>query len=148
MTALTRWNPFAEMEAVQNRLSSFLDSPLVRNGTQLPALIEWSPLIDLIETADEYLIRADLPAMSKDDVSVTVEGNTMILKGTRPFEALPEGAEYVLNERPYGTFTRTFTLPDWANASHVRAEFKHGVLTVSVQKAEQAKARTIAIQGE
>lgn len=147
MTALTRWNPFAEMEAMQDRLSSFLSAP-VRNGGPTPTDGEWAPLVDVIETGEEYLIRADLPGVNKNDLSVKLEDGELIIEGTRSVEPLPEGAKYTFNERPYGTFTRTFVLPDWADASHIQAEFKQGVLTVKVQKAECAKSRTIAIQGD
>ena len=148
MTALTQWNPFGEMDALQNRLSSFADWSPVRNGHSTPANEEWSPLIDVIETGDEYHIRADLPGVGKDALSITLEGGELTLKGVRQAEPLAEGAHYVLAERPYGTFTRTFVMPAWADASCIQAELKGGVLTVKVQKAEQAKARTIAIQGE
>ncbi len=147
MNALTQWNPFKEMEAMQNR-SSFSDWAPGRNGHQPPTPGEWEPLIDVIETGDEYLIYADLPGVSKDGLSVTLEGGELTLQGTRRFEPLAEGAQYVFNERPYGTFTRTFVMPSWADVSCIQADFSHGVLTVKVQKSEQAKARSIAIQGD
>lgn len=133
---------------MRNRLSSFSDWPLIRNGHATPADRQWAPPVDVIETGDEYLIRADLPGVGKNDLSVTLEGGELIVQGSRSVEPLPEGAQYTFNERPYGTFTRRFVLPDWADVSHIQAEFKHGVLTVKVQKAEQAKARAIAIRGE
>jgi HSP20 family protein len=148
MTALTQWNPFAEMEEMQNRLSAFPEFAPVRNGSHAPAAEEWAPPIDVIETADEYLIQADLPGVNKGDLSVTLQRGELTLMGTRAAEPLAEGARYVFNERPYGTFTRTFVVPEWADASHIQAEFKHGVLTVKLQKAEQAKPRAIAITGE
>ena len=148
MTALTQWNPFGEMDALQNRLSSFADWSPVRNGHSTPANEEWSPLIDVIETGDEYHIRADLPGVGKDALSITLEGRELTLKGTRGAEPLAEGAHYVLAERPCGTFTRTFVLPAWADASCIQAELKGGVLTVTVRKADQARAGTIIVQGE
>lgn len=144
MTALTHWNPFAETEAMQNRLSSFSDCLPVRNAYQTSA---WAPLIDVIETSEEYLIRADLPGVRKTDLSVTFEGGELTLTGTRQAEQLTQGAKYVFTERPSGAFIRTFVLPEWADASHIQAEFHHGVLTVKVLKADQAKTRAIAIQG-
>jgi HSP20 family protein len=148
MNAMTQWNPFQQMEALQNRLSSFSGWTPVRNGHYSPPEAEWAPPIDVIETADEYLIRADLPGVSKSDLSVTLEDGELILKATRRAEPLAEGAQYVFNERAYGTFTRTFGMPSWAEASSINADFKHGVLTVKVQKTEKAKARTIAVRGE
>jgi HSP20 family protein len=148
MTALTQWTPFEEMDALQNRLSSFADWSPVRNGRSTAPNEEWSPFIDVIETGDEYHIRADMPGVGKDALSITLEGGELTLKGTRRAEPLAESGHYVLAERPYGTFTRTFVMPDWADASGIQAELKGGVLTVKVRKAEQARARTIAIQGE
>lgn len=148
MTALTHWNPFQEMETMQNQLSSLSDWPLIRNGRATPADRQWAPPVDVIETGDEYLIRADLPGVDRNDLRVTLEAGELTIQGSRSVEPLPEGAQYTFNERPYGTFTRTFVLPDWADASRIQAEFKQGVLTVRVQKAEQAKARIIAVQGE
>ena len=104
--------------------------------------------VDVIETPNEYLIHADLPGVSKSDLSVTLENGHVIIKGQRPTDALAEGTSYLVNERAYGAFTRTFILPDHAEASHIEADFKQGVLTVKVPKAEKAKARSIAIQGE
>lgn len=136
------------MEAL-SRLSSFSDGLPFRNGHTAPANREWAPLIEVIETNDAYLIRADLPGVDKsDDISVRLEGGELILMGTRQAEPLAEGAQYKFTERPYGTFTRRFVLPSWADASHIHADYKHGVLTVKVEKGEQAKAREIAIQGE
>ena len=149
MTALTRWNPFEEMEAVQNRLSSFLDWTPVRNGNHAPTVNEWAPLSDVIETGDEYLIRADLPGVNKNELSVTLEHGELVIKGTRPAEQqLAEGAEYLFSERPFGVFTRTFKMPSSADASRIQAEFKDGVLTVRVAKDEKAKPRAITIKAE
>ena len=148
MTALTQWNPFGETDALRNRLSSFADWSPVRSGHSTSADEEWAPLIDVIETGDEYYIRADLPGVSKDTLSITLEGGELTLKGVRQAEPQVAGAHCVLAERPYGTFTRTFVMPAWADASCIQAELKGGVLTVKVQKAEKAKARTIAIQVE
>lgn len=148
MNALTQWNPFQQMESLPNRLSSFPGWTPVRNGHYSPPEAEWAPPIDVIETGDAYLIRADLPGVSRSDLSVTLEDGELTLKATRPAEPLAEGAHYVFNERAYGTFTRTFVMPSWVDASCIHADFKHGVLTVKVQKSDQAKARTIAIRGE
>lgn len=148
MTALTPWNPLQQMEALQNRLSSFLEGSPVRNGQHNPPQLRWAPAIDVIETADEYVIRADLPGVQKKDLGVTLEDGNLTIQGLREPEVLPEGAEYAFNERPYGMFARTLILPSWAEASGIEAEFKHGVLTVKVRKAEQARARAIAIHGD
>lgn len=146
MTSVTQWNPFREMQELQNRLSSLSDWSSPRNG--YTADIQWAPLVDVLETNDEFVIRADLPGMQKNDVSVTLDDGKLVITGKRLAEALPDGAEYVFNERPCGTFTRSFVMPGWADPSGINAEFKHGLLEVRVKKAEKAKARLIAIKGD
>jgi len=141
MAAVTQWNPFQEREGTQTGSSSSQGYP---DGD----LNEWEPPVDVIETGDEFVIRSDLPGVDKSDLSVTLEGGELTLKGSRTEQALPENAQYLVNERAYGTFTRTLVVPSWADASCIQAEFKHGVLLVTVRKPAQAKARTIAIQGE
>jgi HSP20 family protein len=141
-------NPFEEMEAVQNRLSSFFGWTPVRDGYHAPIENQWAPLIDVIETGDEYLIRADLPGVTRNDFSVTLERGELVIKGTRPAEQLAKGAHYMFNERPSGSFTRTFEMPSHADAARIQAEFKDGVLTIHVGKDEKAKPRAITVQTE
>lgn len=149
MTALTRWNPFEEMEAMQNRLSSFFNwHPVRGNEYESSAETEWSPLVDVIETADEYLIRADLPGVSKSDVSVTLENDELVVQGSRPHASDPEGARYLNTELAYGRFSRVIQLPAGADSDRIRATFKDGVLTVRLPKQEQAKPRQIKISNE
>jgi len=146
MTALTRWNPFAEMDAMQNRLFSSFGLTPVR-GAQSPSESQWAPFVDVIETGDEYIIRADLPGVTKDDLSVTLENGQLLIRGKRPAEALREGAHYLHNEVPYGAFSRWVALPSDADAGRIDASFNSGVLTVRVAKDEKAKPRLITING-
>jgi HSP20 family protein len=145
MTALTRWNPFEEMDAMQNRLSSFFDWAPVSNSDQSTEEYPWAPLVDVIETGDEYMIRADLPGVSKDGLSVTLENGELIIKGNRPNPSLAEGAQYLVSEAAYGPFERTIQLPSDADAAKINAAFKDGVLIAHVAKLEQAKPRAIEI---
>ena len=149
MTALTRWNPFQEMQEMQNRLSSFFDGAPVRETSPAESQAQtWAPLIDVIETADEYLIRADLPGVSHKDLSVTLENGELIIKGARSEEQLANGAEYLYSQRAAGTFLRSFELPSDADAERINAHFKDGVLTVHVAKHEKAKPRAITVKAE
>jgi HSP20 family protein len=145
MTALTRWNPFEEMDAMQNRLSSFFDMEPARNGHPSSDQDEWAPLVDAIETSDEYMIRADLPGVTKDSLSVTFEKGDLLIKGNRPQESPGEGAQYLISELAHGPFTRIIELPSDADAGKINAAFKDGVLTVHVAKHEAAKPRAIEI---
>jgi HSP20 family protein len=143
---LTRWEPLGEMEEFQNRLSTLFSRPLRRgNGREEITLPEWTPLADITEDEKEYLIKADLPGMKKEDVKVTVENGVLIISGERQFEKEEKKRKYHRVERGYGTFMRSFTLPDDADGDKIKAEFKNGLLTVHLPKSEHAKPKQIEV---
>lgn len=148
MTALTRWNPFREMEELQNRLLSVfnLTTPRRGDGQESITVAEWIPLVDIVEDDREYLIKAELPEMRKEDVKVTVENGVLTISGERKLEKEEKGKKYHRIERAYGSFVRSFTLPDDADADKVSAEFKDGVLKVHVAKSEAAKPKQIEVK--
>lgn len=148
MTALTRWNPFREMEELQNRLLSVfnLATPRRGDGQESITVAEWAPLVDIIEDDKEYLLKAELPEMRKEDVKVTVENGVLTISGERKLEKEEKGRKYHRIERAYGSFVRSFTLPDDADADRVSAEFKDGVLKVHVAKSEAAKPKQIEVK--
>lgn len=149
MTAITRWNPFKEMEELQGRLSSLLgQAPARWNGSKEEnmTVAQWAPLVDITEDDREYVIKAELPEVRKEDVKLTVENGTLNISGERTFEKEDKGLRYHRVERSYGAFVRSFVLPDDADASKVAAEFKDGVLRVRVQKHEKALPKSIEIK--
>jgi len=144
---LTRWEPLREMEEFQNRLSTLFGRPSRRgNGREEITLPDWTPLADITEDEREYLIKAELPEVRKEDVKVTVENGVLTISGERKFEKEEKKRKYHRVERGYGTFMRSFALPDDADFSKVNAEFKNGVLTVHVPKSEQAKPKQIEVK--
>ena len=144
---LTRWEPFREMEEFQNRLSTLFGRPLRRtNGREEITLPEWTPLADITEDDKEYLIKAELPEMKKEDVKVTVENGVLTISGERKFEQEEKKKKYRRVERGYGTFMRSFTLPDDADFNKVNAQFKNGVLMVHVPKSERAQPKQIEVK--
>jgi HSP20 family protein len=149
MNALTRWDPFKEMNELQNRLSTFFGRTPVsgQNGEQENMTVaEWAPLVDITEDDKEYLIKAELPEVKKDAVKVTVENGVLTITGERKIEKEEKGRKYHRVERAYGNFVRSFTLPDDADANKVNAEFKDGVLKVHVAKSEAAKPKQIEVK--
>jgi HSP20 family protein len=142
-----KWNPFKEMDELQNRLNHFFGTPTPTraNDEESMAPARWAPLVDIVEDEKEYLIKAELPEIKKDDISVKVEKGILSITGERKFEKEENEKKYHRVERSYGHFTRTFSLPDDADAEHVKAEFKDGVLLVHVQKAEKAKPKQIEV---
>jgi len=149
MNALTRWNQLKELEALQHGLGSlFGPSPvhLSEGQEEQMAVPEWAPLVDISEDDKEYLIKAELPEVKKDDVKVTAEEGTLTIMGERKFEKEEKGKKYHRVERAYGSFGRTFSLPDDASPGKVTAEFKDGVLTVHLTKTEKAKPQQIEVK--
>jgi HSP20 family protein len=149
MSAITRWDPFKELDEVQNRLSTLFDRVATRRqqvGNEVMTVAEWSPLVDITEDDREYLIKAELPEVKKEDVKVTVENGVLTITGERKFEKEEKGKKYHRIERAYGNFIRSFTLPDDADANKVSAEFKDGVLSVRVSKSDTAKPKQIEVK--
>jgi HSP20 family protein len=149
MNTLTRWNQLREMEALRHGLGSlFARSPAQRPDGQeeLMAVAEWAPVVDISEDDQEYLIKAELPEVKKEDVKVTAEEGTLTIMGERKFEKEVKNKKYHRVERAYGSFGRSFSLPDDASPGKVSAEFKDGVLTVRLAKDEKAKPQQIEVK--
>ena len=149
MTTLTRWDPFKELDELQNRLSMlFGRAPVRKDGGREEAmtLAEWAPLVDIIEEEKEYRIKAELPEVNKSDVKVTVQDDVLTIAGERTFEKEETGRKYHRVERAYGSFARSFTLPEDADAAKVSADFKDGVLIVHLPKSEKARPKSIEVK--
>jgi HSP20 family protein len=149
MNALTRWDPFKDMEETHNRLAKIfgLSQPRFGNsGQELMTIAEWAPSVDIIEDEKEWLVKADLPEVKKEDVKVTVENGVLTITGERKLEKEEKDRKYHRVERSYGSFYRSFTLPDAADSPKVSAEFKEGVLKVHLPKSEKAKPKAIEVK--
>ncbi len=140
-----RWEPFEAVDAMFNRLPFFgFGRPRLGKGEYF----EWSPTVDISETDTEYLIRAALPAVRKEDVKVTYEDGLLTLSGERRQEEREKDEKFHKIESYYGNFLRSFALPDAIEAEAIKAESRDGVLTIHVPKAktEMKKATTIKVQ--
>jgi HSP20 family protein len=149
MNALTRWDPFKEMEDLQSRFAKLFGLAPPRGGNggkELMTVTEWAPSVDIIEDEKEWLVKADLPEVKKEDVKVTVENGVLTITGERKLEKEEKEKKYHRIERSYGNFLRSFTLPDYADGSRVSAEFKDGVLKVHLPKSEKAKPKAIEVK--
>jgi HSP20 family protein len=147
MNTLTRWEPFREMEDLQNRLSTLFGRTPMRRGSgkESITLPEWTPLADITEDDREYVIKAELPELRKEDVKVTVENGVLTISGERKFEKEEKKKKYHRVERGYGSFVRTFALPEDANANKVKAQFKQGMLELHLPKNEKGKPKQIEV---
>jgi len=148
MNALKRWDPFKEMDELQRRLGSFIGLSPQRpaNGKEDMTVAEWMPLVDITEDDQAYLIKAELPDVRKEDVKVTVENGVLNISGERKFEKEDQNKRYHRIERAYGSFTRSFAVPDDADDSAVSAEFKDGLLTVRLAKSEKARPKSVEVK--
>lgn len=148
MNALTRWDPFRELEDMQSRLTSVLGrrSQQEDGNKESIAATQWTPLVDVVEDEKEYVITAELPEIQKNDIKLSVENGMLVLSGERKFKKEENGRKYRRIERAYGTFVRTFTLPDDADSANVNAQFKDGVLAVHIAKRESARPKLIEVK--
>lgn len=144
--ALVRWEPIREVSSIQNEVNrlfdSFFDAPRADRGPR-----RWVPAMDLVESGDHYVLRADLPGLTEDDVKIELDERTLTVSGERKraTESEQDGVHRV--ERAYGSFSRSLTLPAGVDADAISARFDRGVLEVKVPKPAQHKPRRIAIEG-
>ena len=158
MNALQKWNPFRgssvwdpirEMEEMQSRVASLFGRrlPLKKDGGEEElTLTEWIPAVDIAEDDKEYTIKVELPGVNKEDVRVSVEGGVLSISGERKTEKEEKNKKYHRIERTYGSFARSFTLPEGTASDRVGAEFKNGVLKVHLPKDENAKPKSIDVK--
>lgn len=148
MSSVARWDPFRELEELSERLNRVFGRPPVRRDNSKEALTvaDWIPAVDISESESEYLIKAELPGVKKEDIKVTLQEGVLTIQGERKQEKEEKGRKYHRIERSYGTFMRSFTLPDSADDSKVSAEFKDGLLSLHVPKSEKAKPKAIEVK--
>ncbi len=146
--ALVRWDPFRELEDVSDRLNRMFARPSVSrtSGKENMIVADWTPAVDISETDGEYQIKAEIPDVKKEDVKVTVEDGVLTIQGERKQEKEEKGRRFHRIERSYGSFVRTFSLPDVIDEDKVKAEFKDGVLNLHLPKSEKAKPKAIEVK--
>ncbi len=145
---MTPMETFRELENVSERLSRLLAAGRATGDGQKEsmALADWIPAVDVLETDTEFQIRAELPGIEKEQVSLAVEEGVLTISGRREQEKEENGKRYHKIERAYGSFARSFTVPDIVDQHKVSAEFKNGVLTVRLPKSEKARPKSIEVK--
>ncbi|PSQ86624.1 MAG: heat-shock protein [Bacteroidetes bacterium SW_8_64_56] len=145
MTQLTRRTSDRRLRDLQREVDSIFDQFFGRSEDEDTSAV-WAPRTDLSETDDAFRIRLDVPGMTKDDITINLQNNTLTVSGERTSERTDEGEEYVRVERAFGNFHRTFTLPNAVDRENVEAAYEDGVLTIHVPKTEESTRRQIEIQ--
>jgi HSP20 family protein len=144
--AIVRWEPFRDLVTAQRDFGRlFRDAFSSQLGETELSTRSWAPPVDIYETEDAIVLKAELPGVDPKDVEVRVEDNTLYLKGERKFEKEVKEQNYHRVERSYGSFARSFSLPNSISSDKVKAEFKDGLLTLTMPKREEAKPKTIKI---
>jgi len=144
------WDPFGEMVDMRDRVGRLFDEYF----GQFPVTREealgrvWAPAVDIYEDKDNIIVKAELPGMKKEDLSIEVKDNVLTLSGERKHEEETKKENFHRIERSYGKFSRSFTLPDSVKVDKVKANYKDGVLEISLPKAEEAKTKAIPIRVE
>jgi HSP20 family protein len=137
------WDPFTGLAEIQDEVNRLFDTSLRRHGG---FEADFSPALDVVVEKDNVLVKADLPGLGKDDISVTLQDNYLTIKGEKKHEVEQKEANCFLSERVHGSFTRTIELPAAVDAAKIDARFKDGVLHVTLPKTEQAKPKQIEVK--
>jgi len=144
---IVRWEPLRELSSLQNEMNRLFNTAFDAPGTGNGGARRWTPAMDLVETDDHFVLRADLPGMQESDVTIELEDNLLTVSGERKPEHESKQEGFYRLERAFGTFSRSLTLPRGIDPEAVTAGFENGVLEVRVPKPEQRKPRKIAIAG-
>lgn len=141
LTRVSTWPTLGRLTDLRDEIDRFFESPLSRTSE----LLGWAPAFDVYEEKDNFIVKAELPGMKKEDISVSLHEGNLIISGERKSETKSEGTEVYRAERFFGKFQRAVSLPTMVAANNVKAEYKDGILTVTLPKAEEAKPKQIEV---
>jgi len=145
MNTITRWDQGRGLTALQDQVNRLFEDNFTRDRSGHADLATWAPPVDIYETENELVIKADLPDVQDKDIDVRVENNTLTIRGERKFEQNVNEDNYLRIERSYGSFMRSFSLPNTVSSENIRAEYRNGVLTLHMAKLEESKPKQIKI---
>jgi HSP20 family protein len=143
--AVSRWDPFRDLMSIQNELNRLFGRTYAGSEGG-PSSGSWMPALDVFETQDKFVVTVELPGVNPDEVDVAVEDSTLTITGERKFYDNVSDEAFHRVERRYGSFARSLSLPQTADAERIEASFDRGVLTIEVPKVEQAKPKRIQIR--
>lgn len=144
MNSITRWDPFSSISALHEQVNRLFECNLSHDRNQ-SALTAWAPSVDIYETENELVIKADLPEVQEKDIDVRVENNMLTIRGERRLEREVKEEDYLRVERSYGAFTRSFSLPNTVNTEAIQASYADGVLKVTLPKRAESKPKQVKV---
>jgi HSP20 family protein len=145
MNTITRWDQSRGSTSLQDQVNRLFEDNFTRDRSGHADLATWAPPVDIYETENELVVKADLPDLQEKDIDVRVENNTLTIRGERKFDKDVNPDNYLRVERSYGSFTRSFSLPNKVSSESIRAEYRNGVLTLHMAKREESKPKQIKI---
>lgn len=142
---MSRWDPFRGLTSLQDQVNRLFEDTAHQGRTNQADLATWAPAADIYETENELVAKFDLPDVKESDIDIRVENNTLAIRGERKFEKEVNEDSYLRIERAFGTFTRSFSLPNIVKVDNIRAGLESGVLTIRMPKREEARPKQIKI---
>lgn len=143
--SITRWDPFQNLTSLQEQVNRLFETSFPGRRSDNSTLTAWAPTVDIYETENELVLKADLPDINDKDLDVRVENNMLTIRGERKFDQKVKEDNYLRIERAYGAFSRSFSLPNTVNSEGIRADYKNGVLTIELPKRVEAKPKQVKI---
>jgi HSP20 family protein len=144
MSSISRWSGFQRSSRLQEQVNRLFEASLPSRSDQ-SALTTWAPAVDIYETENELVLKADLPDINEKDLDIQVENNMLTIRGERKFEQKVNEDNFLRIERTYGSFSRSFSLPNTVNNEAIKADYRNGVLTVELPKRAEAKPKQVKI---
>ncbi len=142
---LTNWSPFGRLASLKDEIDRLFDAPLAGLARSTQSLSGWSPALDVYEQKDHFTVKTELPGLKREDIEVSMEDGVLSISGERKSEEKSDTAEVRRTERFFGRFQRTVSLPTPVNVAKIEAQYKDGILTVTLPKTEEAKPKRIAV---
>lgn len=142
---VTRWEPLKDLMVLQERMNKLFDETFSRGPQEIDAGT-WSPSVDILEQGDAIILKMEIPETDEKTIDIKVDGNALTIKGERPLEAGTKRDDYLRLERPYGTFSRSFSLPTTVDVEKVKASHNDGILRINLPKKEETKPKQIKVE--
>ncbi|MBP6965569.1 MAG: Hsp20/alpha crystallin family protein [Armatimonadetes bacterium] len=146
--SLVRWDPFRDLESLQEDVNRLFQESMARPRREAPAARVWAPPVDVVEDDDKIVVKAELPGMKREDIDIELSGEQLTIRGERKFESEEKKDNYVRIERAYGQFQRTFTIGVPVKSDQVKAAYKDGILEVTIPKSEEIKPKKVDVTVE
>jgi HSP20 family protein len=143
--SIARWDPFRNISTLQEQVNRLFENSVQGGRSDNSALTTWAPAVDIYETENELVLKADIPDMNENDLDIRVENNMLTIRGERKFEQKVKEDNYLRIERTYGSFSRSFGLPNAVNTEGINATYKNGVLTVELPKRAESKPKQVKV---